>query len=223
MALSVPPETRHSLQVDEEVRRDKATEFWNKHGGKLVALGAEPVVPKIPGADRKNVFDILSVYSNKSSLGKNVAIIGAGVFGTETGICLAKDGHKVTVITSEKQMIPEEAIGPHNMENQIDIYKHHKNFSYFLEATATEISEGKVLFRDTAGVEKSVQADSVVVYAGLKPKMDEAMRLSHERTKTAVIVAALEAFVRQQRIRGLKRFKGKVSLDIDLAALRDRR
>jgi hypothetical protein len=53
--------------------------------------------------------------------------------------------------------------------------------------------------------------------------MDEAMRLSHERTKTAVIVAALEAFVRQQRIRGLKRFKGKVSLDIDLSALRDRR
>ena len=144
----------------------------------LVAVGAEPVVSRIPGADGKNVFNIVSVYSNKKSLGKNVVIIGAGVFGTETGIGLAKDGYKVTVLTSEKQMIPEEAIGPHNMENQIDIYQNHPNFSYVLEATATGISDGKVTYRDASGSEKSIQADSVVIYAGLKPRMDEAMKFS---------------------------------------------
>lgn len=53
--------------------------------------------------------------------------------------------------------------------------------------------------------------------------MDEALRLSHEKTKTGVIVAALEDFVRKQRIQGLKAFKGKVALDIDLSTLRDRR
>jgi thioredoxin reductase len=144
----------------------------------LAATGAEPVVSRIPGSEGKNVYNILSVYSNKKSLGQNVVVIGAGVFGTETGICLAKDGHKVTVLTSEKQMIPEEAIGPHNMENQIDIYKHHKNFSYVLEAIATGISDGKVTYRDATDGEKSIQADSVVIYAGLKPRMDEAMKFS---------------------------------------------
>jgi len=144
----------------------------------LAAVGAEPVISRLPGADGKNVFNILSAYSNKKALGQNVAIIGGGVFGTETGICLAKDGHKVTVLTSEKWMIPEEAIGPHNMENQLDIYKHHKNFSYVLEATATRISEGKVFYKDSSGSEKSIQTDSVVIYAGLKPKMDEAMKFS---------------------------------------------
>jgi hypothetical protein len=39
------------------------------------------------------------------------------------------------------------------------------------------------------------------------PLIDEAMRLSPERTKTAMIVAALEDFVRKQRLLGLKRFK----------------
>ena len=56
-----------------------------------------------------------------------------------------------------------------------------------------------------------------------KPLMDEAMRVSPHRTKTAVIIAALEHLVRKHRLRGLKRYKGKVDLDVDLAALRGRK
>ncbi len=144
----------------------------------LVAVGAEPIVPNIPGVDGGNVMNILDVYSNMKSLGKNVVIIGAGVFGTETGICLANDGYRVTVLGSGKQLIPDEFIGPHNKINQIDIYQHHKNFSYVLEATAVLISDGKVVYRDATGGEKSVASDSVVIYAGFKPMMDEAMKFS---------------------------------------------
>ena len=50
----------------------------------------------------------------------------------------------------------------------------------------------------------------------------EAMELSPHRTKTAVIVAALEDFVRRRRIQSLKEFKGKVDLEVDLDALRER-
>jgi len=149
-----------------------------KYDTVLAAVGAEPAVSRIPGAENRNVYNIVNVYSSKNSLGKNVVIIGAGVFGTETGIGLAKDGYKVTVLTSGRELIPEDAIGPHNMENQIDIYKHHENFSYVLEANATGISEGKVTYRDASGGEKAVQADSVVIYAGLKPRMEEAMKFS---------------------------------------------
>jgi pyruvate/2-oxoglutarate dehydrogenase complex dihydrolipoamide dehydrogenase (E3) component len=141
----------------------------------LVATGATPVVSKIPGADGKNIFNIMSAYSDKSSLGENVVIIGAGVFGTEAAICIAKDGHKVTILTSAKQLIPNEAIGPHNMENQLNLSQSHPNISSVLEVVATRISDGKVFYRDAAGGEKSVRADSVVIYAGLKPSTDEAM------------------------------------------------
>jgi len=144
----------------------------------LVATGAEPVVSKMPGSDGSNVFNILNVYSNKKALGKNVVIIGAGRIGTETGICLAKDGYKVTVLTSGKEMIEPELIGPHNMMNQELIYQTHPDFSYVLEAAARSISGGKVIYVDATGSEKSVQADSVVIYAGLKPRMDEAVKFS---------------------------------------------
>lgn len=56
-----------------------------------------------------------------------------------------------------------------------------------------------------------------------EPLIAEAMKVSHQRTKTAVIVAALEELVRKNRIHGIRQFKGKVSdLDIDLQTLRKR-
>jgi len=52
--------------------------------------------------------------------------------------------------------------------------------------------------------------------------VEEAMKVSHQRTKTAVIVTALEDFVRKSRIQGLKKFRERVNLDIDLDKLRKR-
>jgi pyruvate/2-oxoglutarate dehydrogenase complex dihydrolipoamide dehydrogenase (E3) component len=144
----------------------------------LVATGAEPVISKMPGADGKNVFDILTVHSNKKALGKNVVFIGAGRIGTEAAIGIAKDGHKVTQITSGKLLIELEVIGPHNMMNQVLILQNHPDYNCILEATPKSISEGKVTYVDSKGEEKSIQADSVVIYSGLKPKTEEAAKFS---------------------------------------------
>ncbi|HBA84270.1 MAG TPA: hypothetical protein DCZ95_09280 [Verrucomicrobia bacterium] len=50
----------------------------------------------------------------------------------------------------------------------------------------------------------------------------EAMKASHQRTKTGVIIAALEDLVRKNKLQQLKAFKGRVELDLDLNALRKR-
>ena len=50
----------------------------------------------------------------------------------------------------------------------------------------------------------------------------KAMKVSNQRTKTAVIVTALEDYVRKSRIQGLKNFRGKVNIKIDLNKLRKR-
>jgi Arc/MetJ family transcription regulator len=52
--------------------------------------------------------------------------------------------------------------------------------------------------------------------------LHEAMKATHTGTKTAVIVKALEELVRKSKITGLKKFKGKINLDIDLGEIRDR-
>jgi thioredoxin reductase len=153
----------------------------------LVASGAEPVISKMPGADGKNVFNILTAYSNKKALGKNVVFIGAGRIGTEAAIGMAKDGHKVTQITSGKLLIELEAIGPHNMMNQVLILQNHPDYNCILEATPKSISEGKVSYVDSKGEEKSIQADSVVIYSGLRPKMDEAAKFSSSAPQVLLV------------------------------------
>ena len=50
----------------------------------------------------------------------------------------------------------------------------------------------------------------------------EAMKASHQATKTAVIITALQDLVRKNRLQQLSRFKGRVDLDVDLDAVRKR-
>ncbi len=52
--------------------------------------------------------------------------------------------------------------------------------------------------------------------------LKEAMKTTHIQTKTKVIITALEELIRKSKISGLKRFKGKVDLDIDLDIIRGR-
>jgi Arc/MetJ family transcription regulator len=52
--------------------------------------------------------------------------------------------------------------------------------------------------------------------------INEAMELTHEKTKTGVIKIALRNLIEKEKIKDLKKYFGKVDLDIDLAALRKR-
>jgi len=140
----------------------------------LVAVGADPVIPRIPGADGSNVWNVVNVYGKEKELGKNVVVIGGGEFGTETGMYLAKTGHKVTMLTSEKQLIKQTR--PHYPEIIIHTYEKLANFDFITEATITCISEGKVNYKDAKGSKKSIQAHSVVIYAGLKARQEEALK-----------------------------------------------
>lgn len=52
--------------------------------------------------------------------------------------------------------------------------------------------------------------------------LNDAMKATQIKTKTQVIITALEELVRKTEISRLKKYKGKVDLDIDLDHLRGR-
>ena len=52
--------------------------------------------------------------------------------------------------------------------------------------------------------------------------LNEAMRVSHIETKTKVIVTALQELIRKKQIADIKKYRGKVDLDIDLDSVRSR-
>jgi Arc/MetJ family transcription regulator len=52
--------------------------------------------------------------------------------------------------------------------------------------------------------------------------IEEAMQLTDIKTKTQVIILALQELVKKNKIAELKNFKGKVNLEIDIDTLRNR-
>jgi Arc/MetJ family transcription regulator len=53
--------------------------------------------------------------------------------------------------------------------------------------------------------------------------VEEAMKATNIKTKTKVIVAALEQLIRKSKLAEIKNYKGQVDLDIDLNELRGRK
>ena len=62
----------------------------------IVAAGAEPVTPNLPGIDLAR--HALEAYASPKSVGERVVIVGGGLVGVECGMHLASTGHEVTVL-----------------------------------------------------------------------------------------------------------------------------
>ena len=140
----------------------------------LVATGSA-LKPTEWKPDGEKIFSILDVYRAKEKLGKNVVIVGGGKYAVEAGVGMYKDGHKITILAPGKRLVEEEYEGPHNMRNQERIISSAgSDFTSVLETKVKEVSGGKVTYTDFKGQEQAIQADSIVVFAGLRPRMDEA-------------------------------------------------
>ena len=53
--------------------------------------------------------------------------------------------------------------------------------------------------------------------------VNEAMKATRIKTKTKVIIVALEQLIRKTQLSEIKEFKGKIDLDIDLETIRGRK
>ncbi|MCX7766869.1 MAG: FAD-dependent oxidoreductase, partial [Candidatus Sumerlaeia bacterium] len=71
----------------------------------IVAIGALPKVPPIPGAEK--AWNVLDVFGNEKRLGKHVVIIGGSESSVDTALYLAENGHSITIITRQKRLAPD--------------------------------------------------------------------------------------------------------------------
>jgi len=53
--------------------------------------------------------------------------------------------------------------------------------------------------------------------------LQEAMKTTHISTKTKVIITALEQLITKSKISGIKKYKGKIDLGLNLDELRGRK
>jgi pyruvate/2-oxoglutarate dehydrogenase complex dihydrolipoamide dehydrogenase (E3) component len=85
----------------------------------IVATGALPIVPDIPGAGLEHVCTVNDVLDGTVRLeGRRVAVIGAGMTGLETAEKLAEDGNRIMVVEMADEMGP--GVYFQNLEDVLD-------------------------------------------------------------------------------------------------------
>jgi 2,4-dienoyl-CoA reductase-like NADH-dependent reductase (Old Yellow Enzyme family)/thioredoxin reductase len=140
----------------------------------IVAVGAEPVVPDLPGIKGSNVFYAPDVFGKEDTLAKDVVIVGGGSVGTDTGMHLAKLGHQVTIL-EETKVVARDSVRIHFYSSYRDAWEKLPNFKPITLARCNGISEDGVTYIDAKGNQQSLKAGSVIIAVGTKPKADQAL------------------------------------------------
>ncbi|MBO4235823.1 MAG: FAD-dependent oxidoreductase [Firmicutes bacterium] len=73
----------------------------------IVAVGAEPSVPPIPGADREGVYTSDDLLEGGGKNLQSLIIIGGGVIGVEIGSFYASIGTQVTILEAMDHILPQ--------------------------------------------------------------------------------------------------------------------
>ncbi len=140
----------------------------------IAAVGAQPVIPPIPGVDGGNVTIATDALMHSEKIGQNVVVIGGGEVGVETGMFLAQQGKKVTVIEMRDELAADTTFMHYRSMFQA-AWEAIPTFSFVLNATAKEITENSVTYTDKDGADHVLPADSAVLSVGMRAKTDEAL------------------------------------------------
>jgi 2,4-dienoyl-CoA reductase-like NADH-dependent reductase (Old Yellow Enzyme family)/thioredoxin reductase len=167
---NIVPYFRHELQrlgIDLHLEEEVTESIVDNMAPDTVciATGSTSALPNIPGIKSKNVVLATDVLSGKATVGDQVAILGGGEIGLETGYHLAEQGKKVTIIEQMKKVGTE-------MIPAFNSYVRHK-FAEFggkliTSAKVTEIKEDGA-FYEKDGERSQEKADTVVIALGTVP------------------------------------------------------
>ncbi|WP_029452328.1 FAD-dependent oxidoreductase [Clostridium algidicarnis] len=113
----------------------------------FVATGASPIVPRLPGIDKSEVYTVIDVLECKIDIkGKNVIVVGSGMTGLETAELLAVQGNKVTVVEMQNKIGPD-AYLPNLIDVTTRLKKH--NVEMIPSMKLIEIKENEVSLQNT--------------------------------------------------------------------------
>jgi nitrite reductase (NADH) large subunit len=157
----------------------------------LLAEGASPAVPVLPGIGRKGVFTLRTLDDARAILGRlqntgpRAAVLGGGLLGLEIARALKHRGADVTVIEYFPHLLPRQLDPPGAavLKKQIEAAGIHVRTG----AAAEEIlGDG-----DVRGVRlksgETVPADLVLVAAGVRPNTDVARSAGVEVDKGVLV------------------------------------
>ena len=153
--------------------------------GVVVACGAKPIIPAVPGTDLPNVVTSHDVISGKVKLQGKAAVIGAGMTGLECAEGLCMSGCEVSIV----EMLDHVGAGMFSVV-VADMMERIKSFHtkiYTGHRLKAITAEGALTENLATGEEILIPADTVVLSLGVKPDTETAELFRQEFENVLVI------------------------------------
>lgn len=134
----------------------------------IIATGASPLIPNVPGVDRENVITSWDVLSGRASVGDFPIIIGGGMVGCETAEFLSAMGKRVRIV----EMLDSIAIDVDFRSRMFLLERLQKlGVEVFTKTKLEGISDEGIVVSKDCGREV-LKCDTVVLAVGAKPERE---------------------------------------------------
>lgn len=142
----------------------------------VVAVGADPIIPDVPGADKPHVHWAPLAESQAVHVGDRIVVIGGSSVGTEAAINLAMQGRQVTVLDMDPNVSLVTTGAEYDLLQMCEKYKVRRHPGWKL----LEISDDSIVAVNVeTGTKQEWEADTVLLAIGMKPRREDAMRFYH--------------------------------------------
>lgn len=149
----------------------------------IAAIGPVFTKPGIPGADGSNVLHATDVYGHSQELPHRIAVIGGSETGVETAMYLAENGHDCTVMTRQSDLALD-APRAHYVTMLRDAYRKLPGFNQLTNVKYTLFDENGVVYQDSEGTERRLEAELIVLAGGAEPDTAGASALYGAASRT---------------------------------------
>lgn len=133
----------------------------------IVAAGAQPIIPPIPGMDDRKVVFVDELRKKDPVFGKRVVILGGGLVGCETAIWLREQGKTVTVVEMRNDFAGD---APVFHKTAVRLEMQELGIDLRLNTTAVAVTDEGLLARTGAGEELLLPADTILCAAGMRAR-----------------------------------------------------
>ena len=158
-----------SLQVD--IRMDTAasgeTVMREKPDAVILATGAVPVIPALPGMEPKSAVTAWDILEGEFKPGHRVAIIGGGLVGCETAAYLAERDHSVVILEAQESLA--EGQSPSLREKLLQWLYRHPAVEIKTGTAVTALGEHRLEAVEKGSKIAMEDLDAIVIAAGAQP------------------------------------------------------
>ena len=156
----------------------------------VVATGARPLVPPIPGVDREEVVTAWDVLGG-GEVGRRVLVVGGGLTGLETAEFLAEQGREIVLVEMLKRIGADMGgtVRWHWMNRTKRL-----NIKTFVSTQIKEIRPGGVVVVSRNGAEETWDGfDTIVLACGVRPRDEMSNQIRSKVKEVHVIGDASKA------------------------------